>query len=125
MVNLREFPFKEVYCLGGWPIMIPILRFRATKPKGFLSISPFFEEIFVFSLLFTRFFSHHPKTVGFLAGIWEPRMEAGPPLRRDDLLAHWKASAGPSGPSPTLRREVTLEAGLRGFLGTRNTEKKM
>lgn len=43
-------------------------------------------------------------------GVFWPRMEAGPPLRRDDLLAHWKASAGPA---PTLRREVTLEVGQR------------
>lgn len=42
MVNLREFPFKEVYCLGGWPIMIPILRFRATKPQGFSFNQPLF-----------------------------------------------------------------------------------
>ncbi len=43
----------------------------------------------------------------------QPRLEAGhhDPLRRDDLLAHWKATkaAGPDACGPTLRREVTLE----------------
>ena len=48
-----------------------------------------------------------------------PRLEAaGDPLRRDDLLAHWKATraAAHVGP-PTLRREVTLEVGGGGVGG--------
>lgn len=60
-----NFPFKEVYCLGGWPIMIPILRFRATNPKGFLSISPFFEEMFVFFLIIYKVFFAPSKNCGF------------------------------------------------------------